>query len=746
MIETNDILRKTAKYILVGTFTWPSKMSEDNESEDEDPKEKDEEIGPQIDDPEPEVDIRAEDEDQRKLEEEWNQFQEEEEERLQRQGTKVPDIEYEPTEPGEDVKEEEVNIQVHRMAVPLPGRSGDELLKGVSELYLTLKSEGKFVQQIHADRGGEFAGKKMEKWCLERGLLQTFTPGADPQGNGRCERAVQAVKTEARKLLRAANVGPEMWPFAVRYLNETWRRKRVENKEVVPPFMSEVITRRRYWKTQDMEPRNEKVTYLHPSWMNHGHWIKTADGAIALTRAVITGTRNPESSEVWIALEDRWTPYEERRRLREKVQVRRYYERTAEEQQQDKVFEEMVQKEAMHLVSGDPGVAPIVADALRMFQETQDDTPEAEILQTKIVSPAEVKKKVEHWKKAIEAEIEALFVKTGALKKVSAEEMKRLEKAGAVPLPSKVVFTVKPDPQQPQGKKKRRIVACGNYAPPDENADYFAAGADATSLRMALSSSARQQWIGINLDVKTAFLNASMNEKEDLEESEEEEGEHLPILLWPPRILTVLGYFQPGEGWSVEKALYGFRQSPKRLSTHRDARLTKMRVQKEWLCQLDSESCVWLIKSGTEDEVLGMILTYVDDLLVLAEESRAKSWVDVIRSTWETSEPEIVKDGKSTRFLGMELLRTSQGKWVATQEGYSTDLLIRNLGPDPKTWGHKKTPIAREEDDGEAPEVRPKEEMIRDIRECQRIVGELICGLSHVVVQTSCMQCPSWPL
>lgn len=163
-----------------------------------------------------------------------------------------------------------------------------------------LRSDGFNVTQIHSARGGEFLNnEKLEKWSRERGILQTYTSGADPMANGRAERSVQAVKMEVRKMLLGAGVGIGWWPVAVRHLNERWRRMRIEDETPIPPMMSEVIVRRRYWRTKDLEPLNEKVKYLAPSWVNHGHWILRPDNS----RAVITNTVEPVTDEVWIAVE-----------------------------------------------------------------------------------------------------------------------------------------------------------------------------------------------------------------------------------------------------------------------------------------------------------------------------------------------------------------------------------------------------------------------------------------------------------
>lgn len=91
----------------------------------------------------------------------------------------------------------------------------------------------------------------------------------------------------------------------------------------IPPFMSKVIVKKRYWKAKDFDPKNEVVKYIAPSWLFHGHWILREDGTRALTRAVITRTQEPITDEVWVALEDAMNPLDARQRIRGKSVVQR---------------------------------------------------------------------------------------------------------------------------------------------------------------------------------------------------------------------------------------------------------------------------------------------------------------------------------------------------------------------------------------------------------------------------------------
>ena len=57
--------------------------------------------------------------------------------------------------------------------------------------------------------------------------------------------AVKSFKTQIRRLLKQADVGSECWPLAARYadaLNRSWR---LGDAPSFPPFMQEVLVRRR---------------------------------------------------------------------------------------------------------------------------------------------------------------------------------------------------------------------------------------------------------------------------------------------------------------------------------------------------------------------------------------------------------------------------------------------------------------------------------------------------------------------
>lgn len=91
--------------------------------------------------------------------------------------------------------------------------------------------------------------------------------------------------------------------MAARCLSETLWQEALGNKKPIPPFMSEVLIRKRHWKTEELLPTQEKAKYLAPSWVHHGHWVEHENGFRTLTRMVMKGLREPVQDHHWIGLE-----------------------------------------------------------------------------------------------------------------------------------------------------------------------------------------------------------------------------------------------------------------------------------------------------------------------------------------------------------------------------------------------------------------------------------------------------------
>ena len=291
------------------------------------------------------------------------------------------------------------------------------------------------------------------------------------------------------------------------------------------------------------------------------------------------------------------------------------------------------------------------------------------------VSPSEVKRHLEKWKLPAQEEVDAMEGMSAIIrhKGVSAKEL--LRRANVEVLPAKGVFTVKPGKPF---RRKVRVVSCGNYAKSVAEDVLYASGAPAETLRATLvfaGNCRRQCW---STDIKCAFLLAPIPSTVGKQ-----------YVLKPPAILISLGICTPDEYWQVCRAVYGFKEAPKWWSQYRDQELAKAKFEtsqgKAILRRTVSDENLWeiVLVSGS---VIGHVLVYVDDLLILGNRDTAESLHAWIRSKWGCSDLERALPHKPLRFLGVDIFEVQDQHGVRgyslSQEGY-IDELIRSHALEP---------------------------------------------------------------
>ena len=196
----------------------------------------------------------------------------------------------------------------------------------------------------------------------------------------------------------------------------------------------------------------------------------------------------------------------------------------------------------------------------------------------------------------------------------------------------------------------------------------------------------------------------------------------------PARLLVELGLCKEDEIWMIDKALYGFRESPKWWSVHRDRVLSTARWAADtgslWLEQFASEGNVWAIRHE-DGTCVGHVLVYVDDILVLSDPGIATSFISWIRERWECTGLKEATTTDPLRFLGMDIYaeEDKEGNLIGfslVQEAYIDELLrshevlasARATAPVPREW-------IRELPD-------PEDFTEADLRKAQCVTGELL--------------------
>ena len=573
LIKAPDLGGYKAKYLLVGAFTWAVPRGSDKLKELE--EEEEVEGAPEIEEGQQGDEVPGGDhEDQEQPEE------------IQEEGHEMDE-----EEENEDKKEEEermkdFEVRVFRIVLPMTSKNSTEVMNTAIEMLLRLKVDGYDVNRVHTDRGKEFMGA-FKKWARARGIIATRTPGDDARSNGRVEVAVQSIKAQIRRTLRQAGVGSEWWPWAARYVNEVNRCFRVGTTPKWPSFLSEVVTRKRAWKKDSFEVIMDKVTYLAPSWEDHGHWVCRPGEAPRITRYIMKKATEPVEEGVWLALErEGLDAMVVRRRLRGKTSMRSVRLQQSEDEEgkegreEERRMEEkgrlqkMIGEEMRTIVHQEGEIAGAgLKGVSKLRKALQDPEEEEDVLQTRVVNQQQVGKDWASWTSAVEDEVRSLLEEKEALKEVSkkeAEEMFRQahqEGKKIDVIPSKLVCTVKPG--EKGGKKKIRWVVCGNYEERRDQEENFSGGADATAFRLMIAVAQAFQWEGGVVDVKTAFLNAKMIQ---------EDGEP-PILIKPPYLLVEKNVVQRGSLYSPLRAIYGLRRSPRLWGKCRDEEMRQFKIE-----------------------------------------------------------------------------------------------------------------------------------------------------------------------
>ena len=372
-------------------------------------------------------------------------------------------------------------------------------------------------------------------------------------------------------------------------------------------------------------------------------------------------------------------------------------------------------------------VEQTTSDMQALAEAVSSHSPEeAAVLQTRILSNAQVMAEWDLWEPATQVELDGLIHDKEALECTTQQGLEIMKDRGhkITLIPSKVIYSVK----APCGRRKCRLVACGNFlaAAEDSRQEHrqvvYTASIGIESLRTGLSFSTRRGHTLLTLDIKAAFLNASilprnrqaaeaMVEREVNEKQVDEDPKEIVALI-PLRLLITKGVLAASSRLIVRKAVYGLDQAPRDWGMLRDSKLPTLRIQcrdKTYhLFRSFAEDCMWLISAvppyrgfeasarmGGHPEIEGWAAIYVDDIMIAADHELAYAVADAIRSCWECSAPqEVGADGSGpVRFLGMDLYWDGERNLTLSQESYIKELGNR-YSAELKDFGRPSIPLS----------------------------------------------------
>ena len=358
--------------------------------------------------------------------------------------------------------------------------------------------------------------------------------------------------------------------------------------------------------------------------------------------------------------------------------------------------------------------------------DAAEDTEDAP-LHTKTVPLEVVRAELTKWVPSMISEYQSLTLDNPAVRPFTQEELDAWDKEGREYdlMPGKTVHSRKAF----TGRLKTRAVVCGNYIFDSySKAEKFASGADGVLVRCCLRVCARRAWDLGALDITTAFLLAPLLYRESR-----------PTIVKVPKIFLDASICRE-RYWRVDRAMYGLRTSPKSWSSYRDATMRSMRgkFRGKVVClrQSSADESLWYIlllapetdgeAGGNEGDIAeGLIIVYVDDILISAIAALARAVSQMFREQWKCSPPEWASEVKEVKFNGFEI-RFAQGGLELHQNSYVQDLLDRR--PDIKGLDDVPAPPA-----AKFSSMASNDHLVEDldkVREAQAIAGELqwLCG------------------
>ena len=335
---------------------------------------------------------------------------------------------------------------------------------------------------------------------------------------------------------------------------------------------------------------------------------------------------------------------------------------------------------------------------------------EEEFLQTKTVPNEVVRAELPRWIPSIEAEYRSLTQESKAVRPLSEADFQLMVNDPNVQhelVPGRAIFTVKAH----TGRLKTRVVACGNFqtSAARSKEDKFASGISAEATRMLLRLAGLKSYkVGV-LDIKTAFLHAPV-----ITPNQE------TVIVRVPSILRASGVCSE-KFWIVDKALYGLDVAPRSWALHRNgvlAAISELEPSKRPVrCfPMEEDANIWVVIDASTDSVLAYLALYVDDILIVGEESGASDIAKTLEGKWTTTPVSWSSPDQTLSFDGFEMDMVD-GEYHVHQKSYIREVLKQYQNIE----GTCTVPCPKDLPSGELPGSRSEL-----IKEAQCLTGQLL--------------------
>ncbi|KAK1591530.1 hypothetical protein Q3G72_009150 [Acer saccharum] len=498
----------------------------------------------------------------------------------------------------------------------------------------------KHIKILRSDRGGEYLSGEFQQYLIDNGIVSQFSAPGTPQQNGVAERRNRTLLDMVRSMLSYSTLPISFWGYALQtaiyILND------VPSKSV-PKTPRELWTGRKpslqhlrifgcpahvlKGKTEKMESRSKTCIFVGYPKETKGYYFYS-----------------PSDLKVFVSTNAKFL---------EKDYMNDFVPRSRivlNEMSGDTIPREVTQPNP--IVSSDPTqdqqpTIPRRSGRVRTqperyigLGESVENLPDDDDPYTYKEAMEDVDSR--HWQKAMQSEIESMFDN----KVWSLVDLPK----GIKPIGCKWVYKRKRGMDGKVETFKARLVAKGYTQ--KEGIDYeetFSPVAMLKSIRILLSIAASLDLEIWQMDVKTAFLNGSLDES---------------IYMMQPE-----GFIEKGQVDKVcklQKSIYGLKQASRSWNIRFD-----QAVKGFGFIQNPDEPCVYKRIKG--DKLVFLIL-YVDDILLIGND------VGVLTSVkeWLAKQFDMKDLGEASFILGIQVIRDRKNKTIAlSQASYIDKILSR---------------------------------------------------------------------
>ena len=548
--------------------------------------------------------------------------------------------------------------------IPLRHKSdaADSIIHTVTMLQ---RQAGLPVKRVRSDNGGEFCNSTLSEFYTSQGVLHETTNPYSLQQNGKAERLNRTLWEKARPMLSDAGLPKHLWADAIVTANYLRNRSPLSGRDKTPfelfygtkpdvshlrIFGATVFAHTPSALRTKLDPVSQPGRLIGYAANRKGYKILLNSGAIITSRDVTFDeskppkptsptshkppsqpeTSQPEpvpfafdsDTEDVGAAADAQPPPEDAPPpsppLAQRRQVRVAARRPASEWQDD-----------AYRITGRSNVATNAAIA-------NEPTTMKEALSGPDAAA---------WQLAMDDEMASL---------IANDTWTLCEPPhGTKPIPAKWVYKIKRDSNGNIERYKARLVVQGFRQ--REGIDYdevFAPVSKYSTLRTVLSTAAAQDLDLHQLDIKTAFLNGTIDEE---------------VYVSPPPGYT-LG--KPTLCCKLNKALYGLKQAPRAWYQTLKAELAKLGFTAS---QADAGLFI-----STDPSKPAYLLTYVDDILIVTPKTTSSAAIkQKLMAAFEARDL-----GNATFFLGMDLIRDRTAKTIKLAQSRNIKDLLSKYGMD----------------------------------------------------------------